>query len=450
MGEGGPPPTFGTRLPRTIAMIAAFGLLVIVALNTLSTPGGSSSGPAVGAPMPPFAAPLAASTVKGDVNVATRTGQGAAGDRPACDVRGPGILTSCDLVRGRPAALAFFVPGRARCVDELDTLARAARAVPGVRIAAIALRGDRGKLVGVVRDHGWRFPVAYDRDAILGNLYGVAVCPQITFVLPGGHVQGTTVGALDAARLTARLRELQAAATDAAGDDGRRMSGEAPIEAGPVAESLRAEFPELQVLSCEVEAPPGRSTDPGSLERLALLASRMRGGRAVELRREPVPAAYRVFFRHIGIDPDSTRTPVEEAALARLVEGGHRSRGPLADALLLALLDTGVPVNAFAAGAVTGIPGLRPAEARRASGRGRGARAAGRADRAGRRRAPARGAVRRARPRGAAGPPNPAAAARRGADPGRAVDPRRGGAVDVPGVARRRSGGVDSAAGEVR
>ena len=73
----------------------------------------------------------------------------------------------------------------------------------------------------------------------------------------------------------------------------------------------------------------------------------MRGGRAVELRREPVPAAYRVFFRHIGIDPDSTRTPVEEAALARLVEGGHRSRGPLADALLLALLDTGVPVNAF-------------------------------------------------------------------------------------------------------
>jgi DNA/RNA-binding domain of Phe-tRNA-synthetase-like protein len=140
------------------------------------------------------------------------------------------------------------------------------------------------------------------------------------------------------------------------------VSEEAPIEPGPVAASLSAEFPELQVLSCEVAAPAGRSTDAGSRERLAELASRMRGGRAVELRRQPVPAAYRVFFRHIGIDPDVTRTPVEAAALARLVEGGYRSRGPLADALLLALLDTSVPVNAFAAAAVTGPPGLRPAE----------------------------------------------------------------------------------------
>ncbi len=193
-------------------MIAALGLLIVVALNTLSTPGGSSSGPVVGEPMPPFAAPLAVSAVKGDVNVATRAGQGAAGDRPACQVRGPGILTSCDLVRGHPAALAFFVPGRARCVDELDTLARAARAVPGLKVAAVALRGDRAKLADVVRSHAWGFPVAYDRDAVLGNLYGVAVCPQITYLLPGGHVQGTTVGELDAVTLTARLRELVAAA----------------------------------------------------------------------------------------------------------------------------------------------------------------------------------------------------------------------------------------------
>jgi DNA/RNA-binding domain of Phe-tRNA-synthetase-like protein len=152
------------------------------------------------------------------------------------------------------------------------------------------------------------------------------------------------------------------------------VSGEAPIELGAVAPALSAEFPELQVLSCEVQAPAGRSTDAGSRERLAVLASRMRGGRAVELRRQPVPAAYRVFFRHIGIDPDVTRTPVEAAALERLVEGGHRSRGPLADAMLLALLDTGVPVNAFPAAAVTGLPGLRPAAAGERLGAGDRAR----------------------------------------------------------------------------
>ncbi len=190
-------------------MIAAFALLVVVALNTLSTPGGSSSGPAVGDPMPAFAAPLAASGVTGDVNVATRAGQGAAGAKPACEVRGAGVLTSCELVRGAPAALAFFVPGRDRCVDELDTLQQASRAVPGVHVAAVALRGNRQDLVSLVRDHRWGFPVAYDRDAVLANLYGVAVCPQITFLHPGGRVEGTTVGELDLATLTARLRALE-------------------------------------------------------------------------------------------------------------------------------------------------------------------------------------------------------------------------------------------------
>lgn len=211
MKPGDPPPTFGTRLPRALALGAAFLLLVVVALNTLSTPGTSSSGPAVGDPMPAFAAPLALSDVTGDVNVATGRGQGAAGARPACDLRGPGILTSCELVRGTPAAIAFLAQGRGRCEEQLDVLARAARATPEVRIAAIALRGDREALRTTVRERGWDFPVAYDHDAILANLYGVAVCPQITFVLPGGDVQGTTVGEQDIAQLRARLRDLVAA-----------------------------------------------------------------------------------------------------------------------------------------------------------------------------------------------------------------------------------------------
>lgn len=141
------------------------------------------------------------------------------------------------------------------------------------------------------------------------------------------------------------------------------MSDDRQTGEGPVAPELLAEFPELRVLEAEVAAPTARQSDPGTRERLALLAARMRGGRAVDLRREPVPAAYRVFHRHIGIDPDRTRTPIEEAAIVRLVEGGHRSRGPLADALLLALIDTGVLVNAFDADRLTGAVGLRAAAA---------------------------------------------------------------------------------------
>ena len=94
----------------------------------------------------------------------------------------------------------------------MHALARAARATPQVRVAAIALRGDRDALRATIRRRGWDFPVAYDRDAILANLYGVAVCPQITFVLPGGKVHDTVVGEQDVGQLRARLRDLQAAA----------------------------------------------------------------------------------------------------------------------------------------------------------------------------------------------------------------------------------------------
>ncbi len=138
------------------------------------------------------------------------------------------------------------------------------------------------------------------------------------------------------------------------------MQSELELDEGWVSRPLAEEFPELAVSGCVVAAPPPRP-DPGVVERLGYLASRFNGRRAVELRREPVPAAYRVFYRHIGLDPDVTRTPIEEAAVQRLVEGGHRSWNRLADALLLALLETGVPVSAFDAAAVDGPVGLREA-----------------------------------------------------------------------------------------
>ncbi len=139
------------------------------------------------------------------------------------------------------------------------------------------------------------------------------------------------------------------------------MTGEAELESGWVSASLEQEFPELGLVICAVPA-PARHADAGVVERLGYLASRFNGRRAVELRREPVPAAYRVFHRHIGLDPDVTRTPIEEAALQRLVAGGHRSSGRIPDALLLALLETGVPVAALDAEAVDGPLGLREAE----------------------------------------------------------------------------------------
>jgi DNA/RNA-binding domain of Phe-tRNA-synthetase-like protein len=102
----------------------------------------------------------------------------------------------------------------------------------------------------------------------------------------------------------------------------------------------------------------GRST-PAVIARLRELSNRWRGARAVNVRQEAVPAAYRVFFRHIGLDPDVTRTPIEAAVLERMLDGGFLSEGLLPDVLTLGLIDTAVPVWAIDADTVDGPLGIR-------------------------------------------------------------------------------------------
>jgi DNA/RNA-binding domain of Phe-tRNA-synthetase-like protein len=98
---------------------------------------------------------------------------------------------------------------------------------------------------------------------------------------------------------------------------------------------------------------------PDIQSRLREQSNRVRGARAISIRREPVPAAYRVFFRQIGMDPDVERTPIEAAVLERMLRGGFLSGGMLEDILLIALLDTGVPVWALDAELLRGPLGIR-------------------------------------------------------------------------------------------
>ena len=136
---------------------------------------------------------------------------------------------------------------------------------------------------------------------------------------------------------------------------------------------------------------PGPSP-PELRDRLRLLSDRFRGPQAIALRRQPIPQAYRVFFRHIGLEPDEHRAPVEALALERMKHGGFRSRNLLDDAITIAVMETGVPVWALDAAAVEGDLRLRAARA--GAGGGIGLRGAARR---GRRRGPGGGAVRRDR-----------------------------------------------------
>ena len=194
--------------------VALVGVLLIayVSLNTLRTDSAGSQGLKIGAKVPPFAAPLALGSIDGDVNVARKPNQGSAGARPACSVRGAQILNSCELAERGPFVLAFLATRGTQCTRELDRLAKVRARHPRVQVAAISIRGGRDDLRALVRRHRWRFPVAWDRDGILANLYGVAVCPQLTYALPGGVVQATSVGELDDVELGGRFTALERAA----------------------------------------------------------------------------------------------------------------------------------------------------------------------------------------------------------------------------------------------
>jgi DNA/RNA-binding domain of Phe-tRNA-synthetase-like protein len=127
---------------------------------------------------------------------------------------------------------------------------------------------------------------------------------------------------------------------------------------GWVADDVRAEYPELRLLVLPVHARPTRSP-PEVRRHLRELSDRFRGAQAVALRRSPVPWAYRVFFRQIGLDPDGTRTPVEDLALERMKRGHFRSASQLDDALTIATIETGVALRAFDADRVEGRLGIR-------------------------------------------------------------------------------------------
>ncbi len=130
------------------------------------------------------------------------------------------------------------------------------------------------------------------------------------------------------------------------------------LERGWIDHELAEEFPSLALWVMRVQASSGRSPEPVR-SRLRHLSDRVTGGHVIHMRQDAVPWAYRVFWRQVGLDPDTDRTPVEQIALDRLKWGGMRSRNLLDDALVIATFETGVPLIALDADRVGRAIGLR-------------------------------------------------------------------------------------------
>jgi DNA/RNA-binding domain of Phe-tRNA-synthetase-like protein len=144
----------------------------------------------------------------------------------------------------------------------------------------------------------------------------------------------------------------------AAGTADARLEWEPSPASGWVAPHVAAEFPGLGISSISVDGRPGRSPEP-VVRRLRETSDRFYGAHAIHMRERPIPWAYRVFFRQIGLDPDRTRTPIEQLALDRLQDGGFKTRGLPADALTIATIETGIALRAFDADKLDGALCIR-------------------------------------------------------------------------------------------
>ena len=204
-----PQPPRGRSTVTWIVGVAVVIAFAYITLNTIRTDAPGSRGLDPGDRLPPFAAPLALSSLDGDANLATKPRQGGQGDKPACQVRGPDILNSCQLAERGPVAIAFVATRSKDCDRQVDVLDRIRADYPDISFAAVAIRGDRGDLRNLIRRHGWGLPVAWDRDGGVANAYAVAICPTVTFAYKGGEVEGTSLALIDGAALRQRLEKLR-------------------------------------------------------------------------------------------------------------------------------------------------------------------------------------------------------------------------------------------------
>jgi hypothetical protein len=187
--------------------------LVLVAFaiaDTLLKPPRGADGIVPGERVPPFAVPLATGTLTGAADIATRAHEGAL--HAACSERGAQILNMCELYEQGPVVLALFVD-YGSCPAVLDEMQALAPSYPGVRFAAVSIKGERAALRRLIAAHGLRFPVGIDEEGVLTVLYKVSSCPQVNFVYPGGVVQSRALlGTPSPAALRARVQALVAGA----------------------------------------------------------------------------------------------------------------------------------------------------------------------------------------------------------------------------------------------
>jgi len=198
--------------PYTIAVGIVFLVVLIVAgINVGRNSQQGVVGLSEGDPLPRFAAPAATGNLDGDANInQDDTGGDGKHRTAACQVEGPPtqVVRICDFFDKPLVMVAWFSRGCGTCKKQLDTVEKVRKQFPDVGFVGLDVGESREDSARRVRDNGWSFPMAVDRDGAVSNLYRVGVGPLTFFAYPGGIAMDTRAGELDESELVTRVRRL--------------------------------------------------------------------------------------------------------------------------------------------------------------------------------------------------------------------------------------------------
>ncbi|MCW2989260.1 MAG: hypothetical protein JWM24_2198 [Solirubrobacterales bacterium] len=204
------------------SVVVGLLFLAVIVVATVQTLNSGDGGGTLGLdrqpprwPLPEFAVPAGAGTLEGDANVAQDDCESSAVPcprdarrAPACGIRTAGAIRICDFF-DRPLVLSFWFTKGGDCADQQDIVDRVYRRYRGrVNFLSLDVRDDRDTVRGLIRQHGWKLPVGYDRDGAVASLYKVGGCPTFAYVYPGGTLASASSGELSVAGLGGRVEHL--------------------------------------------------------------------------------------------------------------------------------------------------------------------------------------------------------------------------------------------------
>jgi thiol-disulfide isomerase/thioredoxin len=223
-----PPPDRDKRAAerpgRRYSQVVGLFFLVIIGVATLNAINTRDSG-VLGLkeethelPLAEFAVPEAKGALEGDANIAQddcETSQNPCPAekrrKPACEVRGEGIITVCDYF-ARPLVISFWFTRGGNCEAQQDVVSRVSERYRGrVNFLSIDIHDSRQDIRDLVNQRGWRMPVGIDSDGAVSDLYRIGGCPTFVYAYPGGILMRSTIGELGNRSLAGNTDRLLAA-----------------------------------------------------------------------------------------------------------------------------------------------------------------------------------------------------------------------------------------------